>query len=130
MAKLSAKGTTVTIGSDAIGGLTDATWPVVETEYIDGKSLDSNEMDGDVATGFKVLGESTLNGHYVASDAGQAALNTNAGTTNALQVTWKGPGNVLSKTYTCHIKSFTPNGKTGALFGWTAVIKVVGAAAS
>lgn len=67
-------GTILKIGADAIGELTSIGSPSITQEEIDVTTLDSTGGYREFLPGFKDPGEFTINGKYVTSDTGQAAM--------------------------------------------------------
>ena len=81
MAKIRSFGTTLTVATHSVGGLTEINGPVSEAAMIDSTTLGSSDNAREFVGGLIDGGTVTLAGKYDFADAGQAHLRDNIGAT-------------------------------------------------
>lgn len=88
MAKIRSFGTSVTVATIAIGGLTDINVTAGDVTNVDVTTHDSSGGYREFVPGLKDGGSLDLSGKYDYANAGQAALKTHFGTLQAFVVTF------------------------------------------
>lgn len=116
-------GTTITVATHAVGGLTEISNGGVEATIIDVTTHGSTDTSREFIGGLRDSGEITLAGHFVYSDVGQAYLRDNIGATAAFEITYSN-GNQIAGS--CVIKSAGEGAPLDESVGFSATLKVSG----
>lgn len=116
-------GTTITIATNAVGGLTEISNGGVEATIIDVTTHDSADTSREFIGGLRDSGEITLSGHFVYADLGQAYLRNNIGGTAAFEITYSN-GNQIAGS--CVIKSAGEGAPLDEAVAFSATLKVSG----
>jgi len=116
-------GTTITVATNAVGGLTEISNGGVEATIIDVTTHSSADTSREFIGGLRDSGEITLSGHFVYTDVGQDHIRNNIGATAAFEITYSN-GNTISGS--CVIQSAGESSPLDEAVGFSAVLKVSG----
>lgn len=123
MAKIRSFGTTITVATNAVGGLTEINGPIPEAAMIDSTTLTSANNAREYRGGLIDGGNVTLTGKYDFVDVGQAYLRANIGATVACVKTYS---SVSKVTFNAVIQSAGSDNPLDEEVPFTAVLKVTG----
>jgi len=124
MAKIKSFGTTVSVATNAVGGLTDIGINGTEVTFVDTTSHDSSGGFREFVGGLKDGGTLELSGKFDTSDTGQDQLRGNAGVSAAVVVTFSDSSNA---TFNAIIGGFSTTSPLDDTVGFTCSLKITGA---
>lgn len=125
MAKIRSFGTSITVATNAVGGLTEITPGTVEANIIEITNHGSADNSKEFLGGLKDAGEVSLSGFYDYADVGQAYLRNNIGGSATCVISFSSGSKI---TFTGIIKSAGEGAPLDDAVPFNATIKVSGKA--
>ena len=120
-------GTGITYGGTEVKELTNIAWDIGTVDDVDITNHDSPDTTEEFVPGIIRVGEITLDGNFVPTDTGQAALITalQARTSAAVVITCS-DGGAATFTGVAYVKSFRPSAPVDGKTSFTATLKASG----